>query len=373
MKQIGLLLPFDQSWGRELVPGFAARVAETQGYQLRPIRYADLKHLSSFSGLIVAVLEKKPQKSPEVEALLSGNIPVVNISGSSPPKAFPLVTHDNREIGKQAALHLLEQGLTHFAVAEIENNQMAVERTDGFVAAIQKATGEPVRKLQGAFHKLGDQLTALRPNTGIFGVTDTRARHVTECCYAAGISCPETIAVIGCDNDPLQCEFSPTPLSSVEPDFRQVGYQSMDSLLKILSGQAVPPKQIIPPLGVIQRRSSAFLRSEDPMVRRAMLILEQDYDKKLSAPEVASRIGVSIRHFHRRFKEATGKTFTQVVQYHRLLEAKRLLEKTHLRISEVAYQVGINDPSRFPLVFQKQFGLTPREFRRQKSTKLRGR
>jgi two-component system response regulator YesN len=49
----------------------------------------------------------------------------------------------------------------------------------------------------------------------------------------------------------------------------------------------------------------------------------------------------------------------------RINKAKELLRTTALRSSDIAYQVGYNDPHYFSSVFKKNTGLSPIEFRLQ--------
>jgi AraC-like DNA-binding protein len=46
-----------------------------------------------------------------------------------------------------------------------------------------------------------------------------------------------------------------------------------------------------------------------------------------------------------------------------LLEAKVLLAQTDLSVSEIAYQIGKQDPSNFGRFFRTKMGITPKEYR----------
>ena len=49
-------------------------------------------------------------------------------------------------------------------------------------------------------------------------------------------------------------------------------------------------------------------------------------------------------------------------------EAKKLLDSSSGKIYEIAYKVGYNDVKYFCRVFKKQFGISPTEYTRSKST-----
>jgi AraC-like DNA-binding protein len=49
----------------------------------------------------------------------------------------------------------------------------------------------------------------------------------------------------------------------------------------------------------------------------------------------------------------------------RLLAACRQMRETDRSLAEIAYACGFSDPSAFTRDFHRQFGLSPREFRRR--------
>ena len=61
-------------------------------------------------------------------------------------------------------------------------------------------------------------------------------------------------------------------------------------------------------------------------------------------------------------KAITDTTPNEMIQIVRLRKAARLLKTKQYRVSEVAYQVGFNNPSYFSKCFQKQFGVKPGEY-----------
>lgn len=98
------------------------------------------------------------------------------------------------------------------------------------------------------------------------------------------------------------------------------------------------------------------------LVRDALAIIEQDYDKKLSIKSVAGRLFTSESHLMHEFKEEIGKTFNDCLTDFRILKAKELLLKGEMRVGEVAYAVGYTDVKYFGQVFKDAVGMTPSEF-----------
>ena len=71
----------------------------------------------------------------------------------------------------------------------------------------------------------------------------------------------------------------------------------------------------------------------------------------------------SPNHFSTVFSQESGETFIEYLTWTRITRAKQLLASTSLRSSEVAYEVGYNDPHYFSFLFKKNTGKSPREFR----------
>lgn len=65
------------------------------------------------------------------------------------------------------------------------------------------------------------------------------------------------------------------------------------------------------------------------------------------------------------FKSRMGRTIGEYIKLFRVEKATGLLKNTNLSITEVALQVGFDDPGYFTRVFKAHTGVTPREFRKK--------
>lgn len=102
------------------------------------------------------------------------------------------------------------------------------------------------------------------------------------------------------------------------------------------------------------------------LIHQAKQYLKCHYqNSKLSLNEVASQINFSASHFSMVFSQEMGQTFKEYLTELRIDKARELLRMTTLRSSEIAYQVGYNDPHYFSSVFKKNTGFSPIEFRSQ--------
>jgi transcriptional regulator GlxA family with amidase domain len=110
----------------------------------------------------------------------------------------------------------------------------------------------------------------------------------------------------------------------------------------------------------------------DDQIQKAQTWMEKNYENKFSIDEVAESIGVSPRHFKRRFKSATGETPLAYLQCLRIENAKRLLERTRNTVNEITRKVGYKDINSFRRLFIKHTGLSPKNYRNKFSSTYRG-
>jgi AraC-like DNA-binding protein len=62
-------------------------------------------------------------------------------------------------------------------------------------------------------------------------------------------------------------------------------------------------------------------------------------------------------------KQETGKTALELIHLYMISEAKNMLVAGDQSISEIAYQLGFENPPYFSRLFKKKVGITPKEFK----------
>lgn len=102
------------------------------------------------------------------------------------------------------------------------------------------------------------------------------------------------------------------------------------------------------------------------LVEQVMMEQKPYRTSDFNLPALAHVCHVSIHTLSQVINEKFGKGFFEWVADYRVADAKLILkEKPHLKIEEVAEQVGYNSKSSFNTVFKKITGQTPSEFRKQ--------
>ncbi len=89
----------------------------------------------------------------------------------------------------------------------------------------------------------------------------------------------------------------------------------------------------------------------------------------LDVPTVANRVGLPRRTLDRRFKEATGRSVLEEIQFCRVSRAAKLLEGTHMPIKQIVHRAGFRSGEHLRLAFQNAFGNSPLEFRKRKTSR----
>ncbi len=108
-----------------------------------------------------------------------------------------------------------------------------------------------------------------------------------------------------------------------------------------------------------------FERLRDLMERE-----EPFLDENLNILQLSEAMGVSSKHLSQVINQNADQNFYDFINGYRIEKAKTLLldpGRTDLRVSEVMFEVGYTAKSTFNSLFKRFTGLTPTEFRRQKS------
>lgn len=105
------------------------------------------------------------------------------------------------------------------------------------------------------------------------------------------------------------------------------------------------------------------LRTEDPIVRRALLIMQQHIDMPLSISEIARRMGNRKRQLERHFRSALDISPQVAFLGIRLALARHLLETGDKSVAMIAVECGFCDSSHLSRMFRQRFGCTPHAFR----------
>ncbi|RTE06280.1 response regulator [Paenibacillus whitsoniae] len=101
---------------------------------------------------------------------------------------------------------------------------------------------------------------------------------------------------------------------------------------------------------------------KDPL-EEARVYIDTHLAEDISLDDVAAMVGLTPTYFSSLFKKMTHETFVQYRINKRMAKAKEMLMIPHIRIVDVAAEVGYDDYPHFTKTFKKVVGQSPSEFR----------
>ncbi len=114
-----------------------------------------------------------------------------------------------------------------------------------------------------------------------------------------------------------------------------------------------------------ERRELPPSSISNEQVLSAARFIHLNYMHSISAADIAAASGFSPNHLSRKFREAAGIGTHEYLIQIRLQHAALALASSEESITQIALRCGFSDSNYFKDVFKKNFGLTPREYRRK--------
>lgn len=111
---------------------------------------------------------------------------------------------------------------------------------------------------------------------------------------------------------------------------------------------------------------------DEKLVQKAILQVEKNMgNPDFSVEELSRELGMSRVHLYKKLLALTGKSPIEFIRTLRLKRAAQLLEESQLTVSEIAYEVGFNNPKYFTKYFKTEFNCLPSVFAAEKQKQKR--
>jgi LacI family transcriptional regulator len=312
-------------------------------------------------------------------------LPVVDLNDLHLDLGLPRVGSDMRVIGRLGAEHLRERGFRHLAFCGFSGETWSEQRREGFIEAAQGAVragsvyespwaGLREHPWQEERNQIARWLQSLPRPVGVMACNDVRGQHVLDACGHLGTHVPEDVAVVGVDNAETFCELCSPPLSSVVPDAERIGFEAAALLDRLMAGKSAPTASLlVEPLGVATRQSSDVFAVEDALVARAVRFIREHACQGIKVSEVLAEVRCSRSVLERRFREHLGHSPQAELRAVQLRRVKELLLETDWTLPRIAEALGIEHPEYLSVIFKRETGQTPGEFReaRESASHLR--
>jgi LacI family transcriptional regulator len=304
-------------------------------------------------------------------------IPVVNLSGALRESEVPRVMVDQVAMGRMAAEHFIACGLSRFAYYGERETWYSQQRREGFVQRLAEDGYEAsVLDLSTRFGRrnpwykwlepVDNWIKSLRPPVGLLAVHDYMAAVLVDACLRLGRRVPDDIAVIGIGNDTITCEFCEVPLTSIARSNRDVGYQAAALLDRLMDGAKTPKTDILlPPEGVVRRRSTEVLVVEDRYVQAAVEYIQEHAAERMCVESLCQELSISHRLLDLRFQKHLGCPPREYLCRTRVERARQLLAASeNAKLQHVAKACGFTGVRHLRAAFKRVTGMTPADYRR---------
>ena len=324
-------------------------------------------------GAIVRILSPAMKREA-----LKVRVPLINVSSWLDHPGVPTVRHDYQTCGRLAAEHLIGKGFRRFGCVLVPGGCIP-KRCKMFLETLQKRDlkaslfhlqnprpflRQPVST--GEHRRFVEWIRTLPPPAALVLMDDWDAPVLMRACQEAGLAIPRDLVVlsIGLHSETLaQC---PVPLSAVQEDHETQMKTVVESLEQMMSGGRMADRLVeVPPVGVVERASTATLAIENRAVARALDYMRAHLGQPINIATVADETGISRATLDRQFQEETGRTPHDYLVEERIGRAQEMLQaRPPASLAQIARTCGFANRRRLNLVFKQVTGKLPAQWRR---------
>lgn len=383
MRRIALLMGQDIGYTRDVLRGIQAYGQNRPGWIFRdgPPDLRILPPLREWKphGVIAHLFDQKL-----ADALVKLRTPLVNVTSTLKELDVPLVEADHAKIGHLAAEYFLNRGFRHFGYFGSSWTGFSKDREAAFRERLAEH-GFSVRSCyaeylprppvaeswKGVDVKVRSWLRGLPKPVAILSSNDIPARELAEMCRLLDLHIPEQVALLGVDNDELECHLCTPVLSSIALPSERIGYEAAKMLHQMMGRR--PPRNLeifLPPLQVVSRQSTDTLAIQDSDVAAALTFIRNHAHEGIGVDSILKELPLSRRVLERKFRDHLGRTVLAEIRRVRLEFVKALLIETDLPMPTIAARAGFSGARRLAVVFRQIIGITPTAYRDQ--SKLEG-
>jgi DNA-binding response OmpR family regulator len=145
-------------------------------------------------------------------------------------------------------------------------------------------------------------------------------------------------------------------------------FQILESRIRnLISQRAHLQSSSIRRSGVIQVTELNITSLDEQFLQKIVEVVEKNVSNaEFSVEDLCRELAVSRSRFFKRVHVLTGKSPMELIRNIRMQHAAQLLGKSQLSVSEIAYQVGFNNPRYFAKYFKEIYQVLPSEYAKSK-------
>ena len=383
MKAIGIIIERQRAYGRRLCEGIARFARERKDWSLRIVEFSEIRRnprLRLHDGFIARVMNDEI-----ADVLMNTGKPVVDVFLEKPIPGFAGVDQNARLVGQMAARHFIEHRFTNFAFCGYNGRRYSDDRRNAFVRCLKlnhygcecyRTPSTALKDFEDSVvmrehfgmpsdaKSLSRWIRRLPKPVAVFCAHDMRAYQLSEICRAEGLRVPDEVAILGCDDDELVCQFTDPPISSIDQNAVGIGYAAADALQRMFdSPSAVPPTAKVKPLRLVERESTRTYPLSPKWLSDALVFIRSNLAQGISAVDVYTHVGKSHTLVDAAFRRQLGTSVQKEISRIRLNEARRLVISTLIPLQDIARHCGFSSLQYFSTSFVKAFEKSPSSLR----------
>ncbi|HEX3627874.1 MAG TPA: DNA-binding transcriptional regulator [Verrucomicrobiae bacterium] len=316
-------------------------------------------------------------------ALRRTGLPVVDVLGNARFPGISAFGTDARAVAKLAADFFLKAGFQHFAFCGYPRILFSERRRAEYCAylaekkkkvlvfapPLPKGAHSHIQAIERHGLSMEKSIAAWLANQprplALFACNDVFAQQVLNACRERGIKVPEEVAVMGVDNDDVLCNLCQPPLTSIEPNAEELGFQAAALLDHAMRGKPLPEKlRLIPPIRIVERASTDIVAIEDAVTVQAVRYIRDHVGNGIAVKDVLAHVNRSRTDVEQRFRRWLGCSIHSEMLRLRLERVQGLLRLTDLNLNQVAHRAGFATAAHVCRLFQRYFRQTPMEYRK---------
>lgn len=109
---------------------------------------------------------------------------------------------------------------------------------------------------------------------------------------------------------------------------------------------------------------------EQAFVEKMLSVIQSNMENSsLDVQFIADTLNISRSNLHNKMKTLMNMSTSEFINTVRINRAKELMAQEEMTLSEIAYEVGYNDPAYFTRIFKKCTGKTPKDYQREVKNK----
>jgi len=370
VKQRNILLLIQPAYP-ERINGIA-RFAKSHGWHLTIVdRLARFPRGWKGDGALVTLRGNK-MTNRFVLGLSRSGIPVVDLTFNHPEIRLPRVSGDHEAFGRMARQHYESLNFRNFAWFSTTWSHVHELRCRGFAPSLKWVFDEmvgdsAVDNWPIFLRTIGRQLKNAPKPLAILAYDDADAARVLSAALEQGLRVPEDVAIMGIGNDTVICENQEVPLSSVNHDLDTNGYEGAAMLERLMKrgGKASVPTKLIPPRGIVIRKSTDTLSADNQTLSSALKAISERIHRSFGINEIADAVGLSRTALDRLFAEHFSHSVGREIARQRISRAQKMLVDSDRPMKEIAALCGYCNAGHFTNAFRSATSLSPKEWRKR--------